>query len=175
MSGTATGGRSKEAIGAFVGGVLGGISGFAGAVTSSGCKPINWWKVGAATAVGAGAGAAIGAFAPAVLLTGGVDAFVDSAVANVGLRAASSMGGNVTGQLVTYATDPSGFQFSASTFIGSGIAGAFSGTMAVGAAMARAEGMISGGISGRFAAGVPGVVGSVGISAENAPRQCGCQ
>ncbi|SRR6266568_996541 len=58
------------------GAILGGISGFAGAVASSGCKPINWWKVGAATPVGAGAGAAIGAFAPVVLFTAGVDAFI---------------------------------------------------------------------------------------------------
>jgi RHS repeat-associated protein len=157
------------------GAVLGGISGFMGAIASSGCKPINWWKVGIATLVGAGAGAAIGAFAPAVLVTGGASAFVDTAVANVGIQVASSVAGNAIGQGVSYATDPAGTQFNAGSLAGSAVAGAFAGTMSVGAAVARAEGLASGSVAGRLAAGTPGVIGAAGISAENAPSGCGCQ
>jgi len=88
------------------------------------------------------------------------------------------MAGNAVGQAVSFATAPSDFQINAGSFIGSGVAGAFGGTMGVGAAMARSAAWVSEGVLGRLAAGTPGVLGAVGISMENAPRapsQCRCQ
>jgi RHS repeat-associated protein len=167
--------QGKELIGAIWGGAFGAASGFLGAIASSGCKPINWWKVGAATLVGAGTGAAIGAFAPALLLTGGAGAFIDTAVASVGIRTASSIGGNLVGQGVSAITDPADFQFNVGSTIGSGVAGAFGGTVGVVGSAARAEGILSNGAFGRFATGFPGVLAAVGISAENAPSGCACK
>jgi RHS repeat-associated protein len=157
------------------GAILGGISGAWGAIASSGCGPIDWRKVFLATLYGAGTGAVIGAMAPALLVDAGAGAFIDTAVANVGVRVAASIGGNLVGQGYSYAANPSGFTFNLGSLVGSAVGGAFSGALSVGASLARAEGWVSGGVLSRLISGAPGPIAAGGIAAENAPGKCGCK
>ena len=108
----------------------------------------------------------------------GIGALLDTATANVGIRVASSVGGNLVGQGYSYVSNPGGFNFNVGSLVGSGIAGGFSGVLSVGGAVARAEGWMSEGVLGRLAVGAPGVLAAAGISGENAannsPSGCGC-